>query len=213
MIDAVYPYKQVSIKNSKLLRYSIRSLAANCLDLRNVFIVGDFPGFLPGAINIPCKHEDGAKMLDVHKKVTHACMSDLVGDDFLLMNDDFFLNEPFEGKDLPFYAFEGVSGGINGRYDFKIHAPMRMNKEMYMKMPIQIDFSKDVSPRTFFANFYNAPPTFIKDKIIKTGKNITNFEEQIGLHPFFSCSDSAAEDDAFMSFLREKYPESSIYES
>lgn len=212
-MDAVYIFRSESIKNNELLRYSIRSLEINMPDLENVYIVGDYPGFLKYARNLPCKDVHEKKWQNAFAKTLIACGESDLSDEFILMNDDFYLNEAFMSEDLPFWAVKGGNGGSSGLTDYRIHAPVRIKKEMYLKLPIDINEKADISPRTFYCNFYGAPPTYIEDCIIKVGHQKLSYDDQVYNKPFFSVGDDGAENAKFMNWLRKKYPETSKYEN
>lgn len=205
-MDIVYVLGSGSLANNNELRYSLRSLYENMLDIGKVFIVGDDPGFLPPHMLISAPDSYPEKWKNAYSKIRLMCEFESLSDEFLLMNDDFFMLEPFTGETWPFYALKGSNGGTCGHHSFHIHAPIRFNKEMFLKMPLSIDEKGCRSPRTFYGNFYQAPPSFGGDFVLRVGKAMRDFDVQIKDWPCFSISNSAMLDMDFVEWLDSLYP-------
>ena len=108
VIDLVYPLKRgASQWADNEIRYSLRSVAENLrLPVRDVYLVGDKPGFLDVA-HIPME-DHFEKSIALMQKYRAACESDEVSDPFLLLDDDhIFLRETSE---IPLMA-----GGMLGK--------------------------------------------------------------------------------------------------
>lgn len=211
-MDVVYAFKSDSLENNELLRYSIRSLYEYMLDLRNVYVVGDFPGFLVGGSHIPASDNFPKGWQNVHKKVRIACQKEELSDDFLFMNDDFFMLENFEGRNLPFYALMGASTGQSGLVYYGIHKPIRYNKKMYLEMPLLPEMKGDYSPRSFYCNLYGAPAEYTKDEVVRDFGEKTNFAEQFQGKKSISCNDALSGNKKFMEFLARRFPSKSEIE-
>lgn len=212
-MDAVYILGSGSLSNDDEIRYSIRSLELNMLDLRNIYVIGEKPEFLQKIIHIPAT--DGSKYNheNAYKKICLACKIPELSDEFLLMNDDFFMSEPFTGADFPFFALKNSNGGPCGKNSFHMHCPIRLKKEWYLKMPIDPLFKSCKSPRTFYANFYQAPPTFCDDFILRAGKGCKDFDEQIKGRTFFSIGDQSMLYPPFKIWLDKLFPVPSTFEN
>lgn len=211
-MDVVYILGKGSEANNQEIVYSLRSLCINMLDLRNVYVVGDCPDFLTDIRHIACEDSHDKKWKNALEKTRIAATTDGITDEFLLMNDDFFALEPFMGAELPFYAVKNGNGGCNGRNDFQVHLPIRLNKEWYEKMPLSLEMKGDWSPRSFYCNFYGAPPTYIDDPIVRVGNNLPDFDTQIKNKGFFSISNSAMHSAEFMLWLHDLYPDPCKFE-
>lgn len=211
-MDAVYILGKHSQAEDEELRYSLRALCTNMLDLRKVYVVGHLPDFLKDVHHIPCEDNHEKRWKNALEKTRLAATTDGITDEFLLMNDDFFPLEPFEGSDLPFYAVKGGEGGCNGKLDFQVHTPIRFKKDWYAQLPLTLDMSGDWSPRSFYCNFYGAPPTFITDPILRPGTNMPDFDTQSKERNFFSISNGAMCNVEFVTWLHDKYPNASPYE-
>jgi hypothetical protein len=206
-MDVVYILGSGSLANDEEILYSARSLCKNMLDMGTVYVVGDSPKHLPGATHFQMQDAYPEGWKNVYTKIIKACSIPELSEEFLLMNDDFFMTEPFEGADFPFYAIKGTNGGSCGQHSFQIHAPMRISKEMFVKMPFDISSNACKSFRSFYANFYGAPPKFIEDCIIQVGENVAPFDEQVEKQKFFSISNSSFLNAKFSDWIKSQFPE------
>ena len=211
-MDIVYILGKGSLSNNDELRYSIRSLERYCEDLGKIIIVGESVDFLQNVMFIP--HEDKHKKpwKNTLDKVRAVCACDLVTDDFLLMNDDFFAFDTFRCDEFPYFATKGGGGGVSGPIDFAVHRPMVLKKEFYLKMPINTDMSTSYSPRSFYGNFYRTPPTYIKDLVLRTGEGMPSLDDQLGNEPWATIDDVTMLDIEFRAWIDTIFPEQSFFE-
>jgi len=103
-IDAVYPYASQGAKWEEL-RYSIRSLHKNFLDLRDIWVVGDGnQPWMQGTKYIEAKRsydysEDAfIKNYDYTRMLLIAALNPEISDPFLAINDDHYLLAPTTGE-------------------------------------------------------------------------------------------------------------------
>lgn len=211
-MDAVYILGTGSLVENEEIRYSIRSLVKNMRDLGSIFVIGDCPDFLPGVVHILADDLYDKPWKNMLHKTRLACANPDLSDEFLLMNDDFFMLTPFDGADFSFYAMKNGSGGCNGKESFQIHCPIRFNKDMFLKLPINTEMKGDYSPRSFYSNFYTAPPLFVTDFIIREGVGLPDFTTQIKGRDFFSISNSIMLNSRFQQWLFDLYPERCSFE-
>lgn len=87
-MDVVYLVKNDPENDSNELRYSLRSLKNIPHD--NVFIVGEKPEWVKNVTYIPV-HQTAYKARNVTMNLRAAVMCDAISDEFILMNDDFFI--------------------------------------------------------------------------------------------------------------------------
>lgn len=212
-MDVVYYLGKGSLENDDELRFSLRSLEKYMGDLGKVFVVGEKPDWLGGVEHLTAFDEQKKQWQNVLLKVRQVCSLPNLSAEFLLMNDDFFAVEPFRGEDVPFWSVTGASGGSSGAISFAIHRPMRINKEWYLKMPLTIETPGVFSPRSFYANFYKAKPVPVRDVILRPGKGMPPFLDQLRGQSWFSIDDVTMTDPEFRQFIFELYPEPSAYEN
>ena len=212
-MDVVYILGSGSLAQNKEIVYSLRSLETNMQDLRNVYVVGEAVPALPGVIHIPAKDLTDKKWKNAFYKIKKACAIPDLSEEFLLMNDDFFMLEPFSGADWPYYALKGSNGGTDGQNSFHIHCPVKLNKEWYSKMPFPHEANGHRSPRTFYCNFHRVPPLFCTDFILRAGPEARDYDLQIKNWPCFSMGDVAMLDSKFNIWLSALYPAPSRFET
>lgn len=211
-MDVLYILGKGSLAENEEIRYSVRSLEQHMLDLGNVFIVGENPGILPNAIQIECEDPHTKAWRNMLLKLRTACAIEGLSEEFILMNDDFFLLAPVSGEEFPFYAVENGNGGSSGALDFGVHAPIKIKKEWLLNMPLLPDASGSFSVRSFYGNFYKAPPTYTKDHIMRAGEGLPSFDEQSEKWDWFSIDDAMMLNPEFISWLQSKFPEPSSFE-
>ena len=107
------------------LKYSLRSIEKNGINVDNVFIVGEKPRFIneDKVKHIYCfdKFGFGQKHNNIHYKVEYAMNTGMLGDHFLISSDDHFYIKPtdfdaypvyFRNKEIPTKTPEGVKPSI-----------------------------------------------------------------------------------------------------
>jgi len=171
MIDLVYVLGSGSQWKNNELRFSLRSVAKNLSNVRNVYIIGEDPGFLSeNVIHIYHPDELNSRNADGNMalKILRACDEPDLSDDFLFMNDDFIINKPISAVNIPLmhkgdmknrppefwitqlYRFRlrrtfdelKKRGFPTMQYDY--HAPMIMNKLTFQRVMAQFDFKDDI---------------------------------------------------------------------
>lgn len=121
-MDILYILKESSV-NEELI-YSLRSLSN--LPHDRIFFAGGFPGGIKNIIHIPTK-QTGTKYENSTKNLKVACEDRRLSNNFILMNDDFFILKPI--KD-PVNDFNLHRGTIQSVFDFYMHKYSR--KTIYM---------------------------------------------------------------------------------
>lgn len=163
------------------LRYSIRSLYKNIKD-PNICIVGGRPDWYIG--NYIKINQNKTKHVNVRNNLNKIVSSKDIDDNFILMNDDFFIMKPM--LSIP-YLHGGplinkvkkfktnaktssytkmisdtydalIKKQIQNPLDYAIHVPMQMNKENLSKV-----IYPALSVRTMYGNLYNVGGTPIED--------------------------------------------------
>ena len=156
-MDIIYPYQ----KGDDELIYSLRSLKNIPHD--KVFIVGEKPNFNFKNVYFIPFNQSGTKYKNTTEIVKLMCKNSLVSDDFILMNDDFFIIKEiknpteelniFRGNALNVYERYvqkfGENGyskgmletikllqdiGINEPLSYELHTPFIFNKNKFLKM-------------------------------------------------------------------------------
>lgn len=204
-MDAVYILGTGSLAQNLESKLSVASLRKHCLDVQTIFFIGEDPKLETPYVHFDAKDVFEKPWQNMLDKVRFACGLDEISDEFLLMNDDFFLNKSSLASEYPFFALKGGNGGNSGMHDFSIHAPIRIKKDWFKGMPLTPLSGSSFSPRTFYANFFKAPPTFTSDCIIRDESRGGLFDSQVKNKDFFSTDDTIWLDSGFVSWITQKY--------
>lgn len=165
------------------LRYSLRSLMN--IPHGRVFFAGYKPNWVTNVIAIERRQQPHSKYLNTTRNLIAACHDERLSDDFILMNDDFFIMQPIDelrnyhrGPILPVYRYyrnlsdKGYSRGIAETmaymqtlgYDpkdilsYELHVPMNINKHKFLEIITQQQATMDIQvlhKRTLYGNLAN----------------------------------------------------------
>ncbi len=155
-MDILYTVREGD--NNEELRYSLRSLKN--IPHNRVFIVGYKPSWVKNVIHIPTEQDD-LKYSVTTNNIMDACSFSDLSDDFILMNDDFFIMKPMD-KINPYHRgeiddvvelykkrYDDVSLYVQGMIDtkeymrelgissslsYELHIPMVMNRDKFVDM-------------------------------------------------------------------------------
>jgi hypothetical protein len=236
--DIVYPLAFLYDYNE--LRYSLRSLKN--LPHGRVFIGGYAPDWLANSTYIFVD-----KPLDMNRKNHEigniyavlanlkAVMDDEVSDDFILMNDDFYILNPLD--ELPVlhrgpienviaeYKAAGAKAylktmertrdflleqGYTDILSYELHTPMRMNKQKWLKMYDLYQEYPELHPlhtRTIYGNVYQVGGTEIQD--VKVYDNDTRLDTSAD---FVSTENTVFNKGKVGQDIKELFTEPSEYE-
>lgn len=105
-MNILYIVGSGSVWDNNELRYSLRSIEKNGINVGQVFIVGEKPKFINDTIqHIYCYDKFGAcyKHNNIHFKIELAIKSGILGDHFLISSDDHFYIKPTDFDTYPVY--------------------------------------------------------------------------------------------------------------
>lgn len=184
-LDIVYVLKCGKYEDCDELRYSLRSLEN--LPHRDVHIFGDKPEWVRRNVIYHDFTQVGEKWENVNRLLYLVCHTDSVTDDFILMNDDFFIMSAI--NKLPYYgdgtlmdrynkiaeefeveslyqsglkeASETLSEAHKPTYSFELHVPIILNKEKLL--PIVKKYPKSCARRSLYCNIYGIEPVQHED--------------------------------------------------
>lgn len=211
-MDILYILGKGSPRNDLELLFSLRSVKKYMGDLGRVFICGERPLWLKNVVHIPCTDPYDKHWQNAHNKIKKACENEALSEEFLLMNDDFFMLKPFTGKDYPYYGRKDRDGGCNGPYNFQTHSPMRITKGLYKQMPLDITQKGEWSPRSLYGNYFVGAPVQVDDFNINVNAPKLTINEQICHKPLISTGHDAILNDEFCVLLESYFPEPSEFE-
>ena len=219
-MDIIIPLGIGSRWKNNELRYCLRSLEKNCIDLGNVIIVGEKPDWIQNVIHVPCK--------DAHIPTLSIWNKTLAGSyqtkEFLFCNDDYFFLKPFKAADYKNY-YTDVTGnspykrilkrtvklceqsGLTS-YNFDVHKPMVFNSALfqetyeYFKWHLGID--QGLVMKTCYGNLNEVKPEWIQDVKLFRGSQVPDVD-------MFSISDEFI-DRWFKHYCETTWSEKSKFE-
>jgi hypothetical protein len=153
MSDVLYILGRGSKQNDIELRLSLRSIEKNARNLDRVFIVGNCPDWVQNVIHIP--EEDKCFPFSNHMRKVYKAIEGGISENFLLMNDDFFMMKPFDVETYPYFIrkemFNDKQGGlyrqmldntveilhkkgINNVLGYHCHVPIIYNSDNFLSL-------------------------------------------------------------------------------
>ena len=233
-MDIVYTFKKN--ENCEEIIYSLRSLIN--LPHDKVVIVGDWPEILnqENVYYIPVEQENN-KYQNTLNSLKIVCSDNKISDDFILMNDDFFIMSPiknieelncnygtleenilrYEQKKFTNNWFRGLKEtyallkkiGIYNPLNFELHIPFIVNKKYFLIMleTPGIEQINFLQKRSLYGNLFSTNSTFLKDPKIF---NETEFELNKN-NKFLSCSEKGWK--IIKPFISTRFNTKSIYEN
>lgn len=169
-MDVVYFVKD-GIHNDEL-RHSIRSVCKN-MPYRRIWVFGGCPKNIVPDVRVRVEQEGKTKWDKVHAMFKMAAENKEISDDFILMNDDFFIMKPID-KIEPIHRglledhvkvlgtgqyrrmLEGVDAELKKRgkstYSYELHTPFVYNKKKLLKL--LNDNPNLRCTRTMYGNLY-----------------------------------------------------------
>lgn len=230
-IDVVYFVRDG--EDNEELRYSLRSLEN--LPHRTVHIVGYKPSWVTNVNHIDVKQDKGGKNLNTTHNMEVAAYELMVSDDFILMNDDFFIMKPLSDlprlhrgdiqkvadyyKHLDSQYYRGMVDtraymeelGIETSLSYELHIPMMFNKNNVIDMFTQ--YYQDSPPvavlhkRTLYGNMFNYGGEEVKD--VKIYSVDADFDKD---STFLSTQDDIWEYSKVGKFIRSQFKQKCQYE-
>jgi len=224
-MDVVYPLKNMTDNDYVELKYSLRSLANIKHD--RVIVVGGKPDWIDNIIHINEYDVHSLKGSNSLRKIL--ATFNIVSDDFIYMNDDFFLLKPQEIKHFhqgnfkenverkaPLLNYSRYWQGMHRTailfdepLDYELHYPFVFNKEKFIAMTRKYDMNNAYALRSLYGNEYNVGGEFRKDRKVY---DLDNFKSAFKDDFFVSSSDQLPVDEAFVKVLDDYFPEKSPYE-
>lgn len=222
MIDIVYPYIEAEWEE---LRYSLRSLDMYFKEDYKVHVVGDYcPEWITN-VNYVYMPKQDKREADVGQKYKWMCEN---FDNFVLMNDDFFLLKPTTLKDVRKVRYKGVQVlkempetpwehmiqasvlalGVEPVYNFVTHTPryFESKKLVDLDKKYHIFDGETLGVLVYFNEFISRKvKRSLSSKIdwLSLG-NISN-TRPVSEHQFFNCNEAAL-DDSLKAYIKARFP-------
>ena len=228
-LDVVYFVKD-SYENEEL-RYSLRSVEQN-LPHRNVWIYGNPPCGIEVDRIARFQQTGKNKWAKVRSMFEKLYLNDDLSEDFILMNDDFFVMKPID-KLKTYYGgslqerIDVIEKHFNGptsytmrlrrtndylkankltTKNYELHIPMIVNKAKFLEQ-LERYTGLGGASRSFYGNTYKIGGTKCKD--IKVYDLDGNFNRNT---TFLSTTDASFRIGEVGKFIRSKFPNKSRFE-
>lgn len=213
------------------LRYSIRSAVAN-LPHKNIWVVGDKPTWYSGNF-IPVK-QTNSKYSNVRKILEEIKSNSLISDNFILMNDDFFIVRPVKklkalhGGSLleKVHRYQDLAMGsnytrmleqtylrltkmgIDSPLDYDIHVPMQMSRR-----GLREALKGQTLWRSTYGNIFKVGGTRMADvKVYVDGPLVSKSYDITELGYDYLSTDDSSFEMVKEALLKDLFPEPSAYE-
>lgn len=228
-LDVVYFVKEAY--DNEELRYSLRSVDQN-LPHRNVWIYGIPPCGIRVDHTARFNQVGRTKWARVRSMFEKLALNSSLSDNFVLMNDDFFIMKPI--NELKNYYGGSLQERINVIEDhfngpnsytmrlrrtneqlkklklttknYELHIPMIVNKEKFLEQ-LDLYAGQNGASRSFYGNTYKIGGTKTKD--VKVYDLDGDFDHNT---TFLSTSDSSFYFGEVGKFIRSKFPNKSRFE-
>jgi hypothetical protein len=228
MTDVVFPYKRSP--GDFELRYSLRSLVN--VPHSRVIVAGDIPLSMSDDLTKVKNPRSGAdRYMSSTANIFAAMARADVSDEFLVMNDDIFVLQPWtfrhenRGTIRETLADPSVKGayrerinatagllraqGINNPLFFGLHTPTRYSREKLVELMREFPMPKHkYLLRTLYHNLFPQPSIRRDDVKLKSWSEGVEYTGDI-----LSISDNVALLPAFRSWIGQRFPVASAYEA
>lgn len=224
--DVVYILKQWAYNNIEL-RYSLRSLAN--IEYNEVYFIWYKPSWVQWVKQIKIMDKFALRSMNTLYKTKVACLTSSISDNFILMNDDFIINNKIELKD---YHRWTIKEHLEARYnsnlatkpltsiierdfnkndlDFELHCPIIINKQKFLDLFDKYDMKKWHLYRSLYWKEYITNSKKIKDYKIKS---LVKLKEVIEENPdFISTRDDFILNPTMNAFLKSQFSKKSKFE-
>ena len=236
--DFVYILGTGSKQNDFEIKHSIRSIVKNANDIvKDIYIIGEKPPFFDydKIKHIPAQDLHGVNLRNEIHKLRIACSNKKISDDFVLMNDDFFIKNPIdeiavENKGLlsesisehttkkgSYYNIMCKTDDLLGddANDFSLHTPFIYNKVKLLEITKEVQEKyRTVLLRTFYANKHQLESNKKRGgdvKIKTTGddsKDLQNFKNEYKKkYPYISTDDDIMNNAKVRDFIAKEFTE------
>ncbi len=232
--DIVYILGTGSRWDNNEIRYSLRSLKN--LPHRNVYVIGESLPWFQNIKHIPASDPYSNKQRNAMYKLRIASEIVSLSDDFVLMNDDFFIVQPLtqletfykrtlketvsEYKKSPspnpkkLARYEDAIFNTAAMYpdglDYSLHIPFTFNKQKLKELLLSLDSHTPYLIRTMYGNRYNIGGRQMDD--VKVQQNKFDFKNVPDTTIFLSSNDTIGKDYHYRQFLSERFSAPSKYE-
>lgn len=228
--DLVYVIKNTT--ENEEFRYSLRSVEKHAKNCGKVITIGGKVDGIVTDINIPLRQVGTTKYDRVNTTLKEICLNPLISDNFILMNDDFFLMEDIDMSKLKTYyrcslqeyleilVINKARSEYSGRLAragmaletlnldtkcYELHVPMLFNKHKLLE--VFGVFTGFTGTRTLYGNYHKIKA--IKSDDCKIFTKGDDFRKDL---PWLSTTDASFRLGKVGEYIRSSFPNKSRFE-
>lgn len=228
--DLVYPLKDC--QTNEELRYSLRSVEKHAKNYGKVITIGGTVTGIKPDLAIPLRQTGGTKYDKVNMTFREICLNSSISENFVLMNDDFFLMQDVDMSKLKTYYRCSMADYLQIIIDalcpstyterlarssmalellgfdtkcYELHIPMLFNKHKLLE--VIGAFYGFCGTRSLYGNYHKIKATKMQDC-----KVFTKGEDFVKDLPFLSTTDASFRLGAVGEYIRNQFKEKSKYE-
>lgn len=238
MMSIIIPYRKEP-NNGLELKYALRSIQKYLNGFKEIWIIGDCPGWVININHIDVREETGKNARNILRKILKGFDRREVGETVLQWQDDIFLTQPLQVKDIKYWYDRTLEEAIyehHGSYHtyitntalkiteaakfYDIHVPIIYKKNRFEQLAKSYDWDrKNYILKTLYCSSGAINCQYIdgiqteqmKDCKIATPLRFNEIKKKIGGSLFFSTSPQGLNEE-MMEVFEELYPEKSNFE-
>jgi len=233
-MDIVYPLGTGSVWLNNELRYSLRAVAENVKDLQNVWVIGERPDWLTNVRYLPVKDCFDKPTKNTFHKLQSVCHEPDLSENFLWLNDDFFILKPTLAAEFPYFykgvlpigirksrllAIESPVNTVNylqfhklTMLDYRVHCPIRFNKQKVLELPVAENEFGVVNTRAVYGNYYKVGGIEHKENFFPVHGTPAELHKWADSRDWASILSLTARQWGFRKFMSERFPNPSRFE-
>lgn len=235
-MNILYPIGNGSTWNNQELRYSFRSLEF-VKDLEGVIVAGHNPGFLSDAVTfIPTYHNFANPAYNIYLNLLEACKNDLLSESFAYVTDDCFFTKPISLLNYPYFHLAQIEDKLkscsSGYYphlfatqealkkhelptlNFDSHFPILIEKAKVLQLAEMYDWNRQhgYTFKSLYCNTFGIEGEFRPDCKVNSPHPLEWWVQFASERECFSIGDMALNEEGLIAFLKQVWPEKSIFE-
>lgn len=236
MTSVVYPLGAGSAWANNELRYSLRSLEF-VKDLGEVFVVGQDPGFLSKQVTfIPTYHNFPNPARGIIENLLAACQDERTPERFLYCTDDLFFCAEIKVENYPYFHLGEIKDKLKNcsseyyahlfatqnelckrglpTVNFDSHYPISLEKSKVLELAEMYgwDRSHGLTFKSTYCDTFGIEGEFRPDCKVNAPHPFDWWVRFANEREVFSIGDVALHESGLVQFLKELFPNLSIYE-
>ena len=232
--DVVITLSDKSKHFNEELRYALRSIETNMVDLGQVWLIGNKPEWVTGVKNIVVEDNLKPKDCNIINKILTTCRTKELSERFVFWSDDQLLKEPTPWERLPVSSlrtfkeedkwYENCKGGWRkqlrdtllrfgeGAHYYEPHTPMPMEKSVFIDMCEKYEWKnrKSIISTLYYNHSERKPLDDKASHIYGPTGDVETLNEKV--KPFITIGYSDKHAGDVLKWAEKYFPKQSKYE-